>query len=66
MLVRVNGEDLDLPDGATVRALLEKVRVDPARVAVERNCDVVPRRTWDDCRLTEGDQIEIVTFVGGG
>lgn len=66
MQVRVNGRAMELPDGATVLALLAEVRVDPLRVAVERNQDVVPRKTYGDTVLSDGDQVEIVTFVGGG
>ncbi|HXU62830.1 MAG TPA: sulfur carrier protein ThiS, partial [Polyangia bacterium] len=40
--------------------------VDPARVAVERNQDVVPRRTWAEAPLADGDKIEVVAFIGGG
>jgi thiazole synthase len=40
--------------------------MDAARVAVERNQDVVPRRTWGDATLGDGDKVEIVAFVGGG
>ncbi len=66
MQVRVNGRAMELPAGATVLALLAEVRVDPQRVAVERNSDVVPRKTYGDTVLSDGDQVEIVTFVGGG
>ncbi len=66
MKLTVNGKPVELPDGSTVSALLSELAVEPARVAVERNQDVVPRRTWGEARLTDGDQIEIVTFVGGG
>jgi thiazole synthase len=40
--------------------------IDPVRVAVERNRDVVPRATWADAGLADGDKIEIVAFIGGG
>lgn len=66
MKLTVNGKPVELPDGSTVTALLAHLAVEPARVAIERNQDVVPRRTWPDARLADGDQIEIVTFVGGG
>lgn len=66
MKLQVNGKPVELPDGSTVAALLVHLAVEPAKVAVERNQDVVPRRTWDLARLDEGDQVEIVTFVGGG
>jgi sulfur carrier protein len=66
MKLQVNGKPVELPDGSTVAALLERLAVEPAKVAVERNQDVIPRRTWAEARLAEGDQVEIVTFVGGG
>jgi thiamine biosynthesis protein ThiS len=55
-----------VPDGCTVAGLLVHVHLEPARVAVERNQDIVPRATWNATTLDDGDQIEIVTFVGGG
>ncbi len=66
MKLTVNGKPVELPDGSTVSALLSELALEPARVAVERNQDVVPRRTWAEARLCEGDHVEIVTFVGGG
>jgi thiamine biosynthesis protein ThiS len=66
MTLVVNGKPVELPDGSTVAALLGQLGIDGARVAVERNEDVVPRRLWSEEKLGDGDQIEIVTFVGGG
>ena len=62
----VNGEARKADPGTTVAALLRAMGIDPARVAVERNRDVVPRATWNDAGLVDGDRIEIVAFVGGG
>ncbi|HVZ86269.1 MAG TPA: sulfur carrier protein ThiS [Polyangia bacterium] len=62
----VNGETRAAAPGTTVAGLLATMGIDPARVAVERNQDVVPRRTWGDAALADGDRIEIVAFVGGG
>jgi thiazole synthase len=62
----VNGEAHAAAPGTTVSGLLAAMGVDPARVAVERNQDVVPRRTWAEAALADGDKIEIVSFVGGG
>ncbi len=62
----VNGEARAAAPGTTVSGLLAAMGVDPARVAVERNQDVVPRRTWAEAALADGDKIEIVAFVGGG
>jgi len=62
----VNGEARKADPGTTVAALLRAMGIDPARVAVERNRDVVPRATWNDAGLCDGDRIEIVAFIGGG
>ena len=62
----VNGAQETAPTGATVADLLARMGIDPARVAVERNEDVVPRKTWAQTPLSEGDRVEIVAFVGGG
>ncbi len=52
--------------GTTVATLLGDLKVANKRVAVERNLDVVPRDTYDQVVLAEGDRIEVVAFVGGG
>ena len=62
----VNGQARSLPAGCTVRGLIETMEMDPARVAVERNLDVVPRAEHATTRLDDGDRVEVVTFVGGG
>ncbi len=62
----VNGAPKTAPLGATVSDLLVAMGVDPTRVAVEQNEDVVPRKTWAQAPLSDGDRLEIVAFVGGG
>ena len=64
--VRVNGEPLALPEGSSIVALLEKLRVSTPRVAVERNREIVPKASYPTTALTEGDELEVVEFVGGG
>jgi thiamine biosynthesis protein ThiS len=66
MKLTVNGKPVELPAGSTVTALLAHLAIEPAKVAIERNQDVILRRTWAEAQLQDGDQIEIVTFVGGG
>ena len=66
MQVIINGKPESIDDGATVGALLERLELAPIRVAVEINEDLVPRRTFADTVVRDGDRIEIVTFVGGG
>lgn len=66
MKITVNGEPREVPDGLTVSGLLALVGVKDERVAVEVNVDVVRREARADRILVEGDQVEIVSFVGGG
>ena len=66
MQLTVNGEPREVPDGLTVRALLEHLAVRAPRVAVEVNASVVKRADHETTALKSGDAVEIVTFVGGG
>jgi thiamine biosynthesis protein ThiS len=64
--IRVNGDDMDVAGPLTVSALLAHLNIDPRRVAVEHNVVVVKRSAYDTTVVGEGDEIEIVNFVGGG
>jgi thiazole synthase len=64
--ITVNGEPRTASPGTTVASLIADLGMDAARVAVERNQDVVPRRTWAEVVLGDGDKVEIVAFIGGG
>ena len=64
--VRINGEPRRVAAGSTIAALIADVGLDPARVAVERNREIVPRSTLDEVAVADGDAFEIVHFVGGG
>ena len=64
--VRVNGEELALPEGASVSHLLERLKVSIPRCAVERNREIVPKSSYGSLPLAEGDVLEIVELVGGG
>jgi sulfur carrier protein len=66
MRVRVNGEEREVPERTTVRALVELLDLSQGPVAVERNGDVVPRAEHAAVEIAEGDVIEVVHFVGGG
>ncbi|MEW5738270.1 MAG: sulfur carrier protein ThiS [Myxococcota bacterium] len=66
MQIHLNGERREVPDGVTVRGLLELLEIKAPRVAVEVNAEVVTRARHAETRLAAGDQVEIVTFVGGG
>jgi thiamine biosynthesis protein ThiS len=62
----VNGEPLEIAGPMTISALLAELRIDARRVAVEHNLIVVQRTRYDAVVVREGDEIEIVNFVGGG
>jgi thiazole synthase len=64
--ITVNGEHRRVRDGITIAELALELGLEPAKVAVERNLEVVPRSTLADVRVEDGDDFEIVTFVGGG
>lgn len=65
MTITLNGDPFET-DAATIAALLERLDIDPRRVAVERNFIVVKRDAYGTTPVEAGDQIEIVNFVGGG
>jgi thiazole synthase len=64
--IRVNGEHRRVPGDISVTDLLNELGLDPQRVAVERNLDIVPRGTLEQVMVEDGDDYEIVHFVGGG
>jgi sulfur carrier protein len=64
--IKLNGEPRELPDGTTVTELLAQLKLDSRFLAVERNRQLVPRTEHAACRLQEGDEVEVVTLVGGG
>ena len=64
--ITLNGEPRTIEDGLTIAALAEQIDLNPAKIAVERNLEIVPRSTLADVMLADGDTLEIVHFVGGG
>ncbi len=66
MTILLNGEPFELAGPTTVSGLLTQLQIDSRRVAVEHNLIVVKRAAYDTTEVREGDQVEIVNFVGGG
>lgn len=64
--ITLNGEVKEFEEGTTLLALVEHLKLAPERLAVELNLDVVRRDEWPAVKLSEGDRVEIVHFVGGG
>lgn len=66
MRVQINGEPRELSEGLTLRELIVELQLPAERLAIEHNRAVVRRARWAETLIVEGDQLEIVHFVGGG
>ncbi len=66
MKITVNGEDREISPGLSIKALIEDLKIDSRKIALERNLALVSRSQYEEALLSEGDRIEIVNFVGGG
>ena len=66
VLVTLNGEPRDLPDGSSVAQAVAELTSAPSGVAAAVNGEVVPRGSWAATPLRRGDQVEVVTAVQGG
>ena len=66
MTIKLNGDPHNIPGPLSISALLEQLEIDSRRVAVELNLDVVKKSAYASSVIKEGDEIEIVNFVGGG
>ncbi len=66
MRIIVNGKEKELPGGLTVQGLLEALGLSERRVAVELNRAIVAREAYGDTPVSDGDSVEVLSFVGGG
>ena len=66
MQITVNGQSQSAAEDLRLPLLIESLRLGSRRVAVELNGEIVPRSTWPDTQLREGDRLEIVHAIGGG
>ncbi len=66
MTIKLNGDPHELPQPLSVSALLATLAIDARRVAVEHNLAVVKKAAYDTAIVKDGDEVEIVNFVGGG
>ena len=62
----INAQEQTVDDGLSLAEVVQQLGMKPDRVAVELNREIVPRDRWSKTRLQDGDQKEIVHFVGGG
>jgi sulfur carrier protein len=66
MTLKLNGEKKEIQDGLSVAGLLDVLKIQPARVAVEVNLSIIKKDAYAGHVLRDGDEVEIVSFVGGG
>jgi sulfur carrier protein len=66
MRVRVNGQDAQLETGTSLERLVASYRLKPEQVVIELNRKVPAKAAWASTFLAEGDEVEIVKFLGGG
>ena len=66
MKITLNGDPYAIPRSLSVDELLVQLEIDPRRVAVEHNLVVIKRAAYGSTVVDNGDEVEIVNFVGGG
>jgi thiamine biosynthesis protein ThiS len=66
MRIKLNGDPYDVPGPLTAADLLARLGIDGRRVAVEHNLVILKRAAFERTTIAEGDEVEIVNFVGGG
>lgn len=64
-MIKINGNEFDYA-GRSVQEVITELGYDKSRIAVERNELIVPKATYEETILEDGDIIEVVSFVGGG
>ncbi len=66
MNINLNGKPYELANPVSVSELLSLLALEKSQIAVERNREIVPRSRHGEILLNQGDEVEIVTFIGGG
>ena len=66
LTLTVNGKSRVVPAGTTLRSLVEEMGAQPSRVVVERNLEIVPEERLGAVEVADGDNVEVIQFVGGG
>jgi thiamine biosynthesis protein ThiS len=66
LTIIVNENEIEMPEGSVISDLIKTLSLNPGRLAVELNRRIIRRANWDSTRISEGDRVEVVHFVGGG
>jgi thiazole synthase len=64
--IRLNGEAQEIPSPLSIAELLDHFNLPKDYIAVERNRSIVPKQKWETVAVSQGDELEVVHFVGGG
>lgn len=64
--ILINGNETQIAEGSVISDLIRSLDLNPVRLAIELNRRIIRRASWDSTRISEGDRVEIVHFVGGG
>lgn len=66
ILIKINGEDKFIPQNISILKLIESFKINKDRVVIELNKNILKKDLFSSTLLSENDELEIVTFVGGG
>jgi thiamine biosynthesis protein ThiS len=66
VILKINGKEEILGKEMTLTGLIEDKGLNGRNIVIERNLEIVPRETWGEVDVKEGDSIEIISFTGGG
>jgi sulfur carrier protein len=66
MMIILNGENKQVPDNVAIGGLLEHLKIQPERVAIELNMEIVKKSMYASTVIKNGDSVEIVSFMSGG
>jgi len=66
MKIVINGEDKEFTEGTTLLELLKELSLEGKVMAAAVNMDIVKQDSWSTCKLSDGDKLELLDFVGGG
>ena len=65
-IVKLNGEEIQIIEGKNLMEFLQESKYDTKKIALELNGEIIPKATYGNVFLKNGDSIEVVSFVGGG
>ena len=66
MTLTINGKEMELPEAMTIGAFLAGKNIQPLSVVVEHNLVIIEREKYDEVEFKDGDEVEIMRFIGGG